>query len=374
VSEKTARPAHTSMAAGFVIGGSIGIVVTVAGQLSALHSLETQQQVTAFVIDGPGRELGMDLESALGWMRVILMVVAGCATAAVVLGFEVLRCSRGARTFLTVLAVPIFLGGFVAGGFLTSLVAASIVLLWVGPSAQWLHDGPPTSKRGFLDRPGVAERDGEQKGSSARPRVTAPSGRQQSQQPSSGSSEQTSSHQSPSHTAPPRPSATSSATPSGPQPAPARQLFVEHQAVPSQRRPEAVVWACVLVWAGCGMVVVAMAATVAVVAGDPGFVLDQLQQQDQDLAVEDTDVLVNATYLTAGVLGVWSLAAAVLAVLAYRRRRPGRMGVILSSAAAGVICLAGVFASVVLIVPAGAALTTVALMSRPDVRAWYAAR
>ncbi len=353
------------MAAGFVIGGSIGIVVTVAGQLTALHSLETQQQITAFVTDGPGRELGLDLESALSWMRVILMVVAGCATAAVVLGFEVLRCSRGARTFLTVLAVPIFLGGFVAGGFLTALVAASIALLWVGPSAQWLHDGPPTSKRGFIDRPGVARGDGEQTGSSERSRATAPSRPQESQQ-------------SPSHPGSPRPSVSPSASPSGlpsgPQPATARQLFVDQRPTPSPRRPDAVVWACVLVWAGCGMVVVAMAATVAVVAGDPGFVIDQLQQQDQDLAVEDPDVLVNATYLTAGVLGVWSLVAAVLAVLAYRRRRPGRMGVILSSAAAGVICLAGVFASVVLIVPAGAALTTVALLSRPDVRAWYAAR
>jgi hypothetical protein len=353
------------MAAGFVIGGSVGIVVTVAGQLTALHSLETQQQITTFITDGPGRELGMDLESALSWMRVILMVVAGCATAAVVLGFEVLRCSRGARTFLTVLAVPIFLGGFVAGGFLTALVAASIALLWVGPSAQWLHDGPPTSKRGFLDRPGAAERDSGQTGSSDRSGVTAPSQPQESQQ-------------SPSHSLSSRPSVPPSAgpsdLPSGPQPVTARQLFVDQRPAPSPRRPDAVVWACVLVWAGCGMVVVAMAATVAVVAGDPGFVIDQLQQQDQDLAVEDPDVLVNATYLTAGLLGVWSLVAAVLAVLAYRRRRPGRMGVILSSAAAGVICLAGVFASVVLIVPAGAALTTVALMSRPDVRTWYAAR
>jgi hypothetical protein len=348
------------MAAGFVIGGSIGIVVTVAGQLGALHSLETQQQVTAFVTDGPGRELGMDLESALGWMRVILMVVAGCATAAVVAGFEVLRCNRGARTFLTVLAVPIFLGGFVAGGFLTALVAASIALLWVGPSAQWLHDGPATSKRGFIDRPGVAERESQPTGSSERPRLTAPS---QSSSQSSQPSQPVASRPSDGQQAPP-----------GPQPATARQLFVEQRPTQPPRRPDAVVWACVLVWAGCGLVVMAMAATVAVVAGDPGFIVDQLQQQDEDLAVEDPDVLVNATYLTAGVLGVWSVVAAVLAVLAFRRRRPGRMGVILSSAAAGVLCLAGVFASVVLIVPAGAALTAVALMSRPEVRAWYAAR
>ena len=107
------------MAAGFVIGGSVGIVLTIAGQLSGLHSLETQEQVSVFLSEGPGSGLGMDLETALGWMRVILMVVAGCATAAAVLGVQVLRRSRGARKLLTLLAIPIFLGGFVAGGFLT---------------------------------------------------------------------------------------------------------------------------------------------------------------------------------------------------------------------------------------------------------------
>jgi hypothetical protein len=36
--------------------------------------------------------------------------------------------------------------------------------------------------------------------------------------------------------------------------------------------------------------------------------------------------------------------------------------------------MVGVFTSAVLIVPAAAAMTTVALLSRPEVRAWYARR
>ena len=338
------------MAAGFVIGGSVGIVLTIAGQLSGLHSLETQEQVSVFLSEGPGSGLGMDLETALGWMRVILMVVAGCATAAAVLGVQVLRRSRGARKLLTLLAIPIFLGGFVAGGFLTALVAASIALLWVGPSAQWLHDGPSTSDRGFFDRP----------------RVPASTPADTEQRPP---------------TPPPMPSTPPVDAPpplqQPPPPSPsARRLFVDQpdSARPSGRRPDAVVWACVLVWAFCGLVVVVMAATVALVAGDPAFVLDQLREQDADLAVQNPDVLVNATYATAAVLVAWSVVAAALAVLAYRRRPPGRMGVLVSSAVAGVLCLAGVFASVVLILPAGAAMTTVALLSRPEVRAWYGAR
>ena len=335
------------MAAGFVIGGSAAIVVSIAGQLSALHSLETQEQVRTFLSNPPGSGLGLGLDGALELLRVVLMVVAGCCTAAVVLGVEVLRRNRSARLGLSVLALPIFLGGFVAGGFLTALVAASIALLWVGPSAQWLHDGRPTSNRGFLDRPKVpasTPSDAER-----RPPTPPP--------------------------VPPAAPPPASHQPSAPLPS-GRQLFVDQSDAAGQsgRRPDAVVWACVLVWAFCGLVVVVMAATVALVAGDPAFVLDQLREQDEDLAVQDTDVLVNATYVTAAVLGVWSVVAAVLAVLAYRRRTPGRMGVLVSSAVAGVLCLAGVFASVVLILPAGAAMTTVALLSRPEVRAWYGAR
>ncbi len=331
------------MAAGFVVGGSAAIVVSIAGQLSGLHSLETQEQIRAFLSEPPGNGLGLGLEGALQLLRVVLMVVAGCCTAAVVLGIEVLRRNRGARLGLSLLAAPIFLGGFVAGGFITALVTASIVLLWVGPSAAWLHDGRPTSNRGFIDRP--TPRASEDV--AARPE-------------------------------PPRPA--SPALPSFHQPPPpspeARQLFLDQPSpVPGQpQRPDAVVWACVLVWAFCGLAVVVMSASVALLAGNPDVVLDQLQRQDEDLAGGDTDLLVRVTYVTAAVVGVWSLAAALLAALAFRRGAGGRTGVLISSAVAGVVCLVGVFSSVLLIVPAAAAMTTVALLSRPEVRAWYAHR
>lgn len=331
------------MAAGFVIGGSAAIVVSIAGQLSGLHSLETQEQVRAFLSEPPGSGLGLGLDRALELMRVVLMVVAGCCTAAVVLGVEVLRRNRSARLGLSLLAAPIFLGGFVAGGFLTALVTASIVLLWVGPSAAWLHDGRPTSNRGFLDPP--APRAAEEP-------VTRPD--------------------------PPRPhlpTLPSFHQPPPPSPA-ARQLFVD-QPPPvehSDDRPDAVVWACVLVWTFCGLAVVVMSASVALLAGNPDLVLDQLRQQGEDIAGGDTDLLQRVTYVTAAVVGIWSLVAALLAALAFRGRQGGRIGVLVSSGVAGVLCMVGVFTSVVLIVPAAAAMATVALLSRPEVRAWYAQR
>ncbi len=325
------------MAAGFVVGGSAAIVVSIAGQLSGLHSLETQEQIRAFLSEPPGRSLGIGLEGALQLLRVVLMVVAGCCTAAVVLGIEVLRRNRGARLGLSLLAAPIFLGGFVAGGFITALVTASIVLLWVGPSAAWLHDGRPTSNRGFLDRPRPGGGDGPPE--------------------------------------PPRPAAAASSSHQPPPSPQARQLFVDQPPVAGRpHRPDAVVWACVLVWAFCGLAVVVMSASVALLAGNPDVVLDQLQRQDEDLAGRDTDLLVRVTYVTAAVVGLWSLVAALLAALAFRRGAGGRIGVLVSSGVAGVVCLVGVFSSVLLLVPAAAALTTVALLSRPEVRAWYAHR
>lgn len=331
------------MAAGFVIGGSAAIVVSIASQLSALHSLETQERVAAFLSEPPGSGLGLELDGALELLRVVLMVVAGCCTAAVVLGVEVLRRNRSARLGLSLLAVPIFLGGFVAGGFLTALVTASIVLLWVGPSGAWLHDGRPTSNRGYLDRPTLRETE---------ETVASPE--------------------------PPRPEGPS--LPSFHQPAPpspaARQLFMDQpaQTRESQHRPDAVVWACVLVWAFCGLAVVLMSASVALLAGNPDVVLDQLRRRDDDIASGDTDVIVRATYLTAVVVGLWSLVASLFAVLAFRRSPGGRIGVVVSAGLAGMLCLVAVFTSVVMILPAAGAMATVALLSRPEVRAWYAHR
>ena len=65
------------------------------------------------------------------------MIAAGCATAAVILGYQVLRRSRTARIGLTVLAVPLLFSGMVTGGFLSSIVVACALLLWLQPARDW---------------------------------------------------------------------------------------------------------------------------------------------------------------------------------------------------------------------------------------------
>ena len=70
-------------------------------------------------------------------MRVLGMVAAGCATAAVILGYQVLRRSKTARIGLTVLALPLLFSGMVTGGFLSSIVVACALLLWLPPARDW---------------------------------------------------------------------------------------------------------------------------------------------------------------------------------------------------------------------------------------------
>lgn len=324
VTDSQPRPRHTTLAAALVIGGSVGVVVSVAEQLAGLQSLETREQISDLLSRPPGDGLGLDVESALGLLRIVLMVLAGCTTIAGVLGFHALRGDTRARLGLSVLAVPIFLGGLATGGFLTSLVAAGTALLWVGPSALWFRGEP-------IPNPAAA--------SASRQPAVRPS---------------------PFDTGP---AGAPVATTTAPSVAPARSVVTE--------RPDAVVWACVLTWAFSGLTIVVMAASVVLVATNPGLVVDELVRQNSDLVSSDAATLADATYATAAVAGGWSLAAIVLAVLAYRRVSWARWGVLSSAAVAGVICLVATLSSLLLVLPAGATLTTVVLLSRPDVRAWF---
>ena len=153
--------------------------------------------------------------------------------------------------------------------------------------------------------------------------------------------------------------------------APAPQTTAPPLAVPTQR-PDAVVWACVLTWAFSGMAIVVMAASAVLMASNPDLVFDELARQDADLASSSSDVLTEVTYATTAVAGVWSLLAIVLAVLTYRRVSLGALGAArLGRGRRGDLPARDVGSSLLMAVPAGATLVTVALLNRPEVRAWF---
>ena len=338
------------MAAGMVIAGSVLVVVTVGEQLATINSLETRRLVEEFLSSAPGT--GLDVTQARLALRTALMVVAGCATAAAVLGYHVLQRSHRARLGLSLLAVPLFLGGLATGGFLTSLVVAATALLWLGHSRAWF-DGTPIPEPG---RPAPREQRPDspwEPPGSTPPRTDLP----------------------PPHTGafgrrpaecPPN------APPEGP---PATQQTLPPQPSVPTRRPDAVVWACVLTWAFSGITVAMLGASLTLMLADPTLIWAELERQNPGLVADSgltRDDLMRTTYVTLGVAAAWALVAVVLAVLAWRRRTAGRIGLIVCAASAALICVLASFGSVLLLVPAFACIATVVLLARADVRAWFA--
>jgi hypothetical protein len=304
-----------------LMAGSGLAVLLVADRLAGLHSLESRQAVEQFLSREPGSGLGLDVDGALGLIRTAAMVTAGCATAAGILGYQVLRRSRSARVAVSVLAVPIFLTGMVTGGFVTSVIAASAAILWLQPARAWFDGTTPP------ERPATA---------AARATAGAPA---------------------PVVAAPPA-AATPAAT-----------------AYPrAERRPGAVLWACALTWVATGLTMLGLTASGVVLAVRTDVMLDEAHRQSPDLAAQGvTDqMLVAATYALIGGIGLWCLGAAVIAFFVLRGAAWARIVLLVSAATASAACLVGAaVGAVVLLLPLGASVATIALLLRSEVGLWF---
>jgi hypothetical protein len=335
MTEALPRPRQVTMAGWMIIVGSVLVVATVFETVTSLNTLETREAVSRFLSEPPGEGLGLDVTGALLVLRTVSMVAAGCAAVAAVCGFHVLRRNRSARLGVTVVAVPLFFTGMVTGGFLSSLVAASALLLWLEPARNWFDGIPPRSA--------APERAATDRRSADRP---------------------------PPDTGPPAQSPASGPRPHQGFGTPASHAVVEQP----KRRPAAVMWACVLTWVLSGTAALMMGLSALVIALAPDLVLEELRRQDPDLTQQGmTDHAVQvATYITAGVTVVWALAAIVLAVFVLRGAGWARIALLASAAAAGAVCLVASLGSVLMVVPAFGCAVTFSLLLRPEVRAWFA--
>jgi hypothetical protein len=335
MTEALPRPRQVTMAGWMIIVGSVLVVATVFETVTSLNTLETREAVSRFLSEPPGEGLGLDVTGALLVLRTVSMVAAGCAAVAAVCGFHVLRRNRSARLGVTVVAVPLFFTGMVTGGFLSSLVAASALLLWLEPARNWFDGIPPRSA--------APERAATDRRSADRP---------------------------PPDTGPPAQSPASAPRPHQGFGTPASHAVVEQP----KRRPAAVMWACVLTWVLSGTAALMMGLSALVIALAPDLVLEELRRQDPDLTQQGmTDHAVQvATYITAGVTVVWALAAIVLAVFVLRGAGWARIALLASAAAAGAVCLVASLGSVLMVVPAFGCAVTFSLLLRPEVRAWFA--
>ncbi len=361
------RPRQVTMAAWMIMGGSALVVASVFETITGLHTLETREAVADFLRDAPADGLGLDVSGALTVLRIVSMVAAACATIAAVLGFHLLKRNRGARLGVTVVAVPLFLTGMVIGGFLSSVVAASAVLLWLQPARDWfdgIRERPRPEPPELPTLPPAPPADAEPQRPGPHigfgtPPATQPSGQPPGQPP-------------PGQPAPGQPAPG--------QPAPGQPMYGVPPGMPpgpepADQRPVSVIWACCVTWVLSGLVLIVMATGLALLAADPRRFVDEFHRQNPDLAAQQelTDTAIEvATYLSAGVVAVWALVAIVLAVLVFRRSGWARIALLVSSAGAGALCVVASFGALPMVVPAAVCALTFSLLRRPEVRAWFA--
>lgn len=346
------RPRQVTMAAWMIMAGSVLVVASVFERVAGLNGLETQEAIERFLAEPPGTGLDLDVEGVLAIIRVVSMVAAGCAAAAAILGFHLLKGSRGARLGITVLAVPLFVSGLVAGGFLSSLVAASAVMLWLEPARDWFNGKPAKPP------PEPERRTPERAAPTAPP---TPSGAR----PHEGFG-----------SVPPGPSAFPGASH-------AAQLALQTQqsqqgpvgVPPTPSRPDSVLWACIVTWVFSGLAGLAMAALALVILASPETFFEELRRRDPELDAQgmSDNALANLIYVTAAVTVVWSAVATVLAVLLFNRVAWARIALVSCAAAAGAVCLVAAIGSLVMAAPLLACGATIALLLRREVRAWTAA-
>jgi hypothetical protein len=364
-----ARPRQLTTAAGFVIGGSVLLVLAVFDAMANLESVDTRDAVSAAVGSADG--LRMSVDGVLAVMRVGLFVAAASAVSAVVLGIFVLQRHRAARTLLSVLAVPILVTAPLTGTFLGALVAFSIAMLWSGPARDWYAGRPvrepvrqpvqePVQHVRQVEQPPAHDADrvpGEDDqapalstgATSTEPRPTSGYG----QSRTVASSYPT--YQDPRWETPPA----HAPVPQGTHPHP----------VPM---PSAVRIACIATWVFSAGVAIVCVMALLVAAGDSDVYLRELQRNP---TLRDAQITPDALLVVLWVVGLamiaWAGAASVLALFVWRRHDWARYLLVVSAAA---VFVASVFAFPVgLVLQAACVAVIVMLVGRPS-REWFSSR
>ncbi len=334
------------MAAGVVMFSSVLVLLTAFERLSGLGSLDTRNGVEDILAEPAIGRLGLDFDGAMQILYVSGVIAALCATATAILGWFVLKPDTSARRAISILAVPLFVTGLTAGGFAASFVAAGAAMLWMQPAREWFATGmwtPPPP-------------------------------------PASAAAEAT--RRTP-WTAPPPPSGGAPGARPGTQafqqPQPAPQPPVSHPAhAPAGHqlhdRPRAMVAAFVLTVLTAGAVLVVSVLSLAVVGLSPDLIMAELERQQPELVADGltTDQLRLSTYVSAGVAIVWCSVALAFAGFAMARRAWARRGLMITAAFSAGACLLVALSAPFLIIPAVAAMATVACLGRTEVRRWFA--
>jgi hypothetical protein len=350
------RPPQVTLASGIVMFASAVALLTAWELVSSLGSLEMQETIASVLADPPFSGTGLDMQAATDLLRIVGIVSAVCACATGILGWYVRRPDRHARLALTLFAVPLFVTGLPAGGLAGSFVAAGAAMLWMPPAREWFATGkwtPPApareseaARRTPFDAP---PRDDHP---TAPPPAARPFGEPPAGQPS----------------------------PYAPQPPYAQQPpYVPHAQQWQQRqllnaRPSAMVAAFVITVVMAGGLLVLSLLWIALAGLSPDFLMRVLEEQQPGLVEEGVTLaqVRSTVFAYAGAFVVWCLLALALAGFAMARRAWARRGLMASAAFSAGGCLVFALDVPLVLIPAAAAVATVACLRRVEVRRWFA--
>jgi hypothetical protein len=364
------RPPQVTIGGWVIAVASAMLVARVYDGMSGLRSVDTRDSLTEALRTGVAKGLDLTVDDALSVLRVGLYVAGVAAVVTGILGIFVLQRHATARVVLTVAAVPVVLTAPLAGGFLGLLIGGATVLLWSPPARDWVAGRAPRRPQ---PRSGSTERSTPDRWSGTTP--TALTGPAAPPAPDGSDGP----------TPPPTPGwgAPGPATPIAPGPPYAANPAPPY-AAPGHALPPAVPWgprgpaeptpvqvrvACILTWVFAGLTGGLYVLVGLALAADRGAVLDKLHDNAsvRDANVTDT-FLVAVVVAVSALLVLWCLAAAVLAMLTWRRHAWAWILLLVSTGATALACLLVLPFSVANLVGAG---TAFALLLRPPVRAWF---
>ncbi|MBF4161312.1 hypothetical protein [Nocardioides acrostichi] len=352
------RPRQVTMVGVLLMVGAVLVVMGAWQLIAGLETVETREQVEQVLSDPPLSGLGVGVPAALQAIKILAMVAAASAVAAGILGWQVMQRSRTARVALSVLAVPLLLAGMLSGGLVAALMAGAVVSLWLQPAHGWFKNPPevPASTRPQrVPQPPQEARPA----SDHRPWESAP--------PPSSTGLPPATHAGPSAF---QGFGTTTATAAG-TPAPAGR-----SGVPGPLRG-----GLVLAWAACTMVVIGLVLAIVSLASDPASLnrsIDDAIEQTKNSAFASSDVTRDdvraAIYAMLGLAIAWAVAAAGVAVLAWRGHRWAWLALCISGAVAAVGLLVLSLGEVALLLPLMVMMMSLGLLLRPESRAWYRRR
>lgn len=327
------------MAAGVVMFSSVLVLLTALERLSGLGSLDTRNGVEGMLSEPAIRGLGIDFDGAMRLLYFSGVIASICAVATAILGWYVLKPDRSARRAISILAAPLFVTGLAAGGFAASFVAAGAAMLWMQPAREWFATGkwtPPPP-------PSAAAAEATRRTPWSAPSTPAerPGTQAFQQQPTPQSTHPTQAGH------------------------PTRHALHD--------RPRAMVAAFVLTVLTAGAVLVASLLSLAIVGLSPDLIMSELERQQPELVADGltAEQLRFSTYVSAAVAILWCTVALAFAGFAMARRAWARRALMITAACSAGVCLLVALSAPFLVIPAVAAMTTVACLGRVEVRRWF---